>query len=101
MAGYERQEQTETVVYRPAAGGTRSVQALVERPGRQRQDGLPPVPTFAVTVLNDATVGVTPAEVNSGGDTIDLAEFPGGTGVARQVLDARADDANWTTLTAS
>ena len=98
MDAYQRQNQTETVVYRPYAGGTRSVPALVDRWGRQAQAGMPAAPGFLVTVLNDATAGVAATEVNTGGDRIDVAEFHGGTPITRQILGMTAEDGDWTEL---
>ena len=90
--------QAETLTYRPAGGTARSVPAMVDRPGREEQGGVAS-PAIQATLLNDAALGVTPpgvtGGVNTGGDEIDVAEWPGGTAVRRQIVRVAEADTDF------
>jgi len=85
IAQMARLGQTENVVYRPAAGGRRSVLAMVvRRPPAPEMSGASAV--IEVTVLNDASAGISAAELN-GRDTLEVAERLGGATQARMIAD--------------
>jgi hypothetical protein len=102
MANLARQGQTESVVYRPASPGagkpaTRTIQALVTR-------GVPEpylsgaAPVLHVCVLNDATDGISSAEVDTGADLIDVPERFGGTAGGKGIAQIAAQDPEFLTL---
>ena len=65
----------ESLTYRPAGGGTRSITGMVTRDDRQAVPGLPQTatkPTQTVVVYNDSTTGIAATEINTGGDSIDV-----------------------------
>jgi hypothetical protein len=54
-------------------------------------------PRFAITVLNDATNGISATELNVGGDRIRIAEMVGGT--AEDILLPKPEAQDAATLT--
>lgn len=76
----------ETVTYRNRAGAERSIMAIIERGARRDLGGQEKshTPALTVKVLNRATSiaddgfgGISTAEINLGGDQLDLAERAG------------------------
>jgi hypothetical protein len=68
----------EAIVYYFAVGGSRSINAIVDRnpPAIYDAAGTVVMPSFIVTIDNDCTTGVTRGEMNTGGDEIELlAEY--------------------------
>ena len=65
----------ETVTYYPKAGGSRSITAVVSRQPPGSLDGAPHghAPRLSVHVKNDATAGISSAEIDTGGDELNLA----------------------------
>lgn len=63
-----------TVVYLPRAGGSRSIEAMVEYIGPQSLDGVRggSRPHFELTVRNDAAAGISGGELDTGGDKIQI-----------------------------
>lgn len=102
MATFLRQRQAEQLVYRPAGAAARTVTGLVDRPGRDELTGVAS-PHFSVSLLNDAGSGVlvpgAPGGINTGGDLIDVAEWPGGASQRRQVAAVESADLDWIVLT--
>lgn len=76
----------ESIVYRPAAGGTRTITADVVR---VTQDAIgvenATTPRITVTVRNNATTGITATEIDNGGDQVDVATHYGGSAVSRYI----------------
>lgn len=102
MQTFLNQGEAESLTYRPAGGGaSRIVQALVDRPGRDAIGGVAS-PHLEITLLNDAALGALPpgaaGGLNAGGDTIDVAEWPGGAAVRRQIVRVEAADADFVTV---
>lgn len=78
----------EPVTYRPAAGGTRSIDAMVERRSVEIMAELGEVSsnTMIVRVENDATNGITTAEIDTGGDLLDVPLRSGETAVTLAIV---------------
>lgn len=94
LAALSDRSMTESVIYRPGGGDARTIDAVVHRGGRDRRVGAA-TPGIRLTVLNDATGGITPTELNSGSDRVDVAEHVGGTATARNVsrlVDEETDE---------
>lgn len=72
-------EFAETVVYYFADGGSRSIPAIVDRdPPAIYDAGNVVMPSYVITIANSCTNGVTKAELDTGGDEVELfAEFCG------------------------
>lgn len=64
----------ETVTYLPAGGGSRSIKAIVDREMPAGLPGVTNVHTSVcfIEVANDVTVGISTAELNTGGDKVSL-----------------------------
>ncbi len=77
----------ETVVYRPRGGVPRPVRALVDRsPPAIPVGGMEHVtPQLVVTLEADAVRGVLPAELDTGGDLVEVALRKGGAPEARPI----------------
>lgn len=78
----------ETLVYRPAGGGApRSITGTVRRQPPEPIDGVPQSTTRMVHVLvpNSSTYGISSAELNTGGDRIDVAVLYGETAETLQI----------------
>ena len=67
----------EPVVYTFRAGGTRNIDAVIERSPPEIFIGESVVlPSFMIRFYDDETDGVRPSEIDTGGDTVSLiAEF--------------------------
>jgi len=89
--------RSESVVYRPSAGEARTIEAIVERAGREAARG-GAVPRMVVTVVNDATIGITPDEIDSGGDRLDVAEHLGDAAGWLQITEVMAENIDFITL---
>lgn len=67
-------------------GGGRAIQAIVERDVQVITDqGIPALQTL-VTVRNDATLGITATEIDTGTDTLRVAMRVGETPQVRQIV---------------
>lgn len=90
----------ETVVYRPREGEPRTIQALVDRdpPEALGEDVTTRTPVLHVTVRNDSVAGITAAEVDTGGDRIDLPLRVGGSATTRPIVGIVRQDAGLVTL---
>jgi len=97
LAAYKRQGRTEAVVYRPAGGTARTIDALVRR-GRREQAVNATKAGIEIAVLNDATLGIAPASMNKGSDQVDVAERFGGSPQSRRFTEIVEQDADWATL---
>ena len=91
------QGRTEQVTYRPDGGDAREITALVDREPRDETLNAS-VPVIRLTVLNDATKGITPAELDLGADRISVAEKIGGTAISRNISQIAAQDAEFLTI---
>ena len=83
----------ESVTY--YAGGTgsgRVVDALIERDVQVITDeGIPALQTF-ITVTNDATIGITSTEIDSGRDKVSVSLRVGETPQIRQIVSVAATE---------
>ena len=63
-----------TITYRPRGGGSRSIEAIIEYPGPAAISGLSggSRPIMDIYVKNDSTTGIASAEVDTGGDKLDV-----------------------------
>jgi len=63
-----------TITYRPRGGGSRSIEAIVEYPGPAAIGDLSGGgrPVMDIYVKNDSTAGISSAEVDTGGDKLDV-----------------------------
>ena len=95
LEAFTNRSLTETLTYTPNGGAARSIAAVVNRPGRDEHLGRAAVPTFAVQVINDSTLGIALSELDLGGDTITLAERVGGAAVTRKIVRLIEQDAEW------
>ncbi len=88
---------TEEVIYRPDGGDPRTIDAIVERPGRETFGTNAPAPRFRVRAVNSATDGIAATEVDTGKDRIDVAERIGGEATSRQITRlSELDDPGFT-----
>ena len=79
----------ESVTYHFAGGGTRTVNAIIERspPAVYDAAGNVVMPSFVIRFHNDATLGVLSSEVNTGGDQVSfLSKLGDKVPVKRSVL---------------
>jgi len=62
----------QAVTYQPASGSPRNIYAIVDHNGVKRLDAAPQGhgPVMTVSVFNHSSYGITPAEVDTGKDTI-------------------------------
>ncbi|HIJ70657.1 MAG TPA: hypothetical protein HPP87_04750 [Planctomycetes bacterium] len=84
----------ETVIYRPRAGGSREVTALVDR---DRPGGLGNAPhgesgTAEILVANSSEIGIAASEVNRGGDRVEMVSRLGRNAVVRPIKRILAHD---------
>jgi len=75
---------SEAVIYNPSGGTPRPIQAMVFRPEAEIH-GNARAPDAIVTVLNNATTGISSTEINVGKDTITVAPRYGKTAEARRM----------------
>lgn len=63
-----------TIVYRPRIGSSRNIEAIIEYPGPETIDGLAggSRPILDVYIRNDSIKGISSAEVDTGGDELDV-----------------------------
>jgi len=63
-----------TITYRPRSGASRSIKAIIEYPGPGAIDGLSggSRPVMDIYVENSSTTGISSAEVDTGGDKLDV-----------------------------
>lgn len=90
----------ETVTYRPKVGGSYERTAIVERNPPAIFDAVGNVvsPSAIVRFHNDATIGVNPVTLNTGGDEIDIALRNGATPTTRSVFQVISTDGGVTVL---
>jgi hypothetical protein len=76
----------ETFVYKPKRGSSRTVNGLVDRnpPAYHDESGKLVQPSLSIGVPNDVSTGISSAELDVGGDKINIAMRIGG--VARDYL---------------
>jgi hypothetical protein len=90
----------ETVTYYPAAGGSREIEAVVNRRPPAELDGPPHGvgPEIEIAVANDATTGISSSEINKMKDQVKLAVRIGQTAEKRLVTEIISQDAGMMTL---
>ncbi len=90
----------EVVTYRPAAGGTRSILAAVNREQPQGLDALPHgnAPMTIMFVKNDSTTGISSGEIDLGGDKIEYAFRIGNTPLQCRIVKMQTIDYAWLKL---
>lgn len=78
----------ESVTYKPASGGSRSIYANVTRNlSEEIVDGVAVrMPKFTIEVANSATTGISITEINFGGDKVNLAYTKGGTAADHPIV---------------
>lgn len=76
----------EAVIYTPRNGTARTINAIVDRnpPALATSPG-DPMPLMTVSVANNATTGISSAELDVGGDTITVAYRIGRTAKSYQI----------------
>jgi len=64
----------EPVTYWPRGGGSRSINAIVDREPSEKLEGMPHgySPRLVLWVANDSTIGISSSEIDTGGDLIEL-----------------------------
>lgn len=86
----------ETVTYKPAGGDTREIQAIVDRdtPETPSPAGVRgrPKASIRVMVVNSSTEGITPSELNIGGDKIELPLRIGESATDRNIRSLSSQD---------
>lgn len=84
----------ETVTYRPRAGGSRTIAAVVIRQIAETisDEENRVVPVFEVHVVNNAVNGISATEVNRGGDRIEIAERVGQEPLPRPITQIIEQD---------
>lgn len=90
----------ETVIYKPRGGGSRTITAIVNRPAAGRIDGLPhgTGPHLTIDVYNDSSTGISAAELDTGGDKVNLAVRWGDTPQDRVISKLAGQDAGFIRL---
>ncbi len=85
----------ETIFYHPYGGGSREILAIVTREQTEGLDGAPHghSPLVTIEVANDSTTGITSAEVDRGGDTVELPVNVGETTKLRKITKIISQDA--------
>ncbi|HUX16966.1 MAG TPA: hypothetical protein VMW52_10875 [Phycisphaerae bacterium] len=98
MAAWKRRGATESLTVTPAApAAARAVDALVEREGRPEDLLTAASMPLRVTLIHDATAGVTPT-IDLGATTISVAERLGGTPAARLIRRIVGQDLDFVVL---
>jgi hypothetical protein len=92
----------ESVTYRPAAGGTRAITAIVTTDAASIAGLVEDVSQVkcVIKVLNNATTGIASSELNCGGDKIDAVLRNGDTADTLAIKLLVNDDAGWTIVAA-
>lgn len=86
----------EAVTYKPSGGDNRSISAVIERGTLAKLDGGQAYaangPEMVIRVVNDATTGITAAEVNTGKDLVSLPVRIGQSATDRLITKILAQD---------
>ena len=79
----------ESVIYTPAGGSPRTIQAIVDRGPLElvAEPGDVLAPSLEIEVLDDATEGIASSAVNTGGDTVTVSVWPGQTACVLAVVE--------------
>jgi|TARA_R110002167_G_scaffold210293_1_gene414496 hypothetical protein len=90
----------ETVTYRPKVGGSYTRTAVVERnpPAMFDAAGNVVAPSAIVRFHGEATTGIDPNNLNTGGDKIDIALRSGATPTTQNVYQVVSTDGGVTAL---
>jgi len=87
----------ELITYKAEGTGSRIITAAVERGGAEPIAGVM-AEGFSVTVLNDATYGISAAELDCGADRLGIAERVGGSESNRGNIRLTGQDGNFLNL---
>jgi len=88
----------ESVTYTPLNGSARVITAVVDREPPAPAGSPVSEPRIEVTVYNDATTGISTAELNTGGDMLTAAWRIGGDEQARRIVGVVQQDSGMVTL---
>jgi hypothetical protein len=83
------QQYGEPVVYYPLAGSSRSINAIINRNPLEVYDaagGTVVLYPMSIRVFANSTTGISPAELNTGGDEIELLERVDDTTTTRKTV---------------
>ncbi|HUX16199.1 MAG TPA: hypothetical protein VMW52_06980 [Phycisphaerae bacterium] len=86
---------TESVVYTPAGGTARTIDAVIQRLGIE---GHFDAPAARVKVRQDGTLGIDAAQIDTGGDTLAWPPKRGGAQRTSRITGIAAADAGFVTL---
>jgi len=100
MAAEKARGRTEEIIYRPAGGDAREITVMVARETPDETMHAT-APVIRVTALNDEDAGITPADIDTGSDGIDVAERLGGTVQTRSIRRITEQDSEFVTLEVS
>jgi len=84
----------DTVTYRPRSGGTRSIKAIIDYPGPEAIGTLAggSRPVLDIYMENNSVRGITSAEVDTGGDKLDLPMRYGLSAKRLRIIEIAAQD---------
>lgn len=84
----------EAIIYLPAAGGSRAIDALVNREQPAETGDAPHghAPLLTIVVINSATTGISSDEVDCGGDKVELPVRLGETAQERLIAGIISQD---------
>jgi hypothetical protein len=82
----------ESATYKPAGGGSRSIQAIIDRDDAAALVGLANSPLLIVRVKNSTTEGISASEIDTGGDKINLVVRLGETAQDRNITRILSQD---------
>ena len=87
-------EFAEPVVYRFAGGGTRSIDAIIERnpPAIFDAAGQPMLFELIIRVTRDGTLGVLSSEINRGSDSVDVKKRVDDAATTRMTVTRKLSD---------
>ncbi|MBA7609800.1 hypothetical protein ES703_16994 [subsurface metagenome] len=85
----------ETIIYLPLSGSSRSISAIISRPGPAEIGPLDggSRPHIEFKVKNDATEGISSDKINTGGDKVIAALRKGATAVKLRITEILHQDA--------
>ena len=85
----------EDIVYKPKAGGTRAIKAVVTRFPPAVIDGAPQgtAPKVEIHVVNSTTIGISSNEIDRGGDMVTIAKLISETPADRPIVKVLSQDA--------
>lgn len=90
----------EAITYLPAAGGSRAIDALINREQPAETGDAPQghAPLLTIVVINSATTGISSDEVDCGGDKVNLPVRLGETAQQRRITGIISQDSGMVKL---